>query len=152
MEYILLILLILVLGAYITMRLVIKAKINQEKTEIINILNKYGTYYKENNLFEYKSNLYKVAFLVVKQEEELIINNTYIFEKFYKTKNELLNVEYLNDDIFKTLVIVYPSNAPIKRYINENELVFIDNIFVSDKYLLTQKYYLEELLQSGIDL
>lgn len=67
---------------------------------------------------------YDVAFFRVPLQAELTINSIRTFEISSFRKTTRVTTDRLWDKSVMTLVVVYPSLHPIKRFINENEMVF----------------------------
>jgi hypothetical protein len=98
------------------------------KSITIDILNKYGkTIIKEKSLlFEINKNVYEILFYKIAENHELTINSKLIWEVHTKTGSQLINQKsFLNSD-YPKIIILYPIATKIKRFINENEMVFID--------------------------
>lgn len=93
--------------------------------------------------------IYELLFFYVPTQGELTINSRTIWEVRSMTKSILVNQSiFLSSDKPK-IVIIHPSTLPIKRYINENELVFVNfNDFFYNMYVV--KYHeIEQFFQTN---
>ncbi|BCR35807.1 hypothetical protein [Mariniplasma anaerobium] len=98
------------------------------KSETIDILNTYGkTIIKDKSLlFEINHNLYEILFYKIAEKHELTINSKLIWEVHTKTGSQLINQKSFLTSDYPKIIILYPIATKIKRFINENEMVFID--------------------------
>jgi len=101
-------------------------KINQEKA--IDLLKKHGTITKKdkNLLFETSTQTYEILCYKISKTHELTINSKAIWEIHMKSKSTLINQTSFLSSKYPKIIIVYPIDTKIKRFINENEMVFID--------------------------
>ncbi len=71
-----------------------------------------------------KQATYDVCLFHVPSQAELTINSIKVFEVSSFRQHTYVKTEGLWDRQTLTLIVVYPSLHPIKRFINENEMVF----------------------------
>jgi hypothetical protein len=100
---------------------------DNKEIEIIEMLRQYGRLVStgKTHYFEFKGETVKIVFFHVPAQAELTINSKTIWEVKYYQTTRLINQSKLTETTQDTWVIVYPSVQPIKRYINENEMVFV---------------------------
>lgn len=96
------------------------------KNKVINIFNNYGETLINNKdfLFKYKKRTYEVYFQNVNLKKEISINNEKTWQ-IYGSPNILLNMDRLAENNKPKIVIIYPTEEKIKRYINENTVEFV---------------------------
>ena len=75
-----------------------------------------------------------------------MINSPRIWEVRSGSGQKLINQAYLNDTKIKKIIIIYPEVPPIKRYINENEMVFIKTSLFNNMHVIPF-HLLEQLLK-----
>lgn len=137
-----------VLGFLILSRLE-KKHLNQMKDEYLHLLSNYGSLeHKEGTiLFHMQNKTIEILFFVLKMNEELVINSRVMWEVFRAQKAMLYDqTEFLKSDIDKW-IIVYPSILKIKRFINENEMVFVKHKDPIYDYQLILAIDLEDYLE-----
>lgn len=123
----------------IIVSILIKYYENKREQKIVNktlnILNKYGKTYFENKkyYFLYKKRTYELYFQYVAQGKEVSINNETTWQ-IYGNPNTLINQDRLAKNNKYKIVIIYPNEEEIKRYINESEVEFV-------RFQLTYTYY-----------
>jgi hypothetical protein len=100
-------------------------KLFQQKAT--HILSKYGTISHENHMLTFiqKDIKYQIIFFYLPLNHELTINSKVIWEIKDQFKSKLINQERLLASKLPKIVVCYPSQTRIKRYINENELEFV---------------------------
>lgn len=103
-----------------------KLRENKE-SEIYEMLRQYGRLVStgKTHYFEFQGDTIKIVFFYLPVQAELTINSKTIWEVKHLTQTTLINQSKLTENAHDTWVIVYPSKHPIKRYINENEMVFV---------------------------
>lgn len=112
---------------------------NKREQKIVNktieIFNKYGKTYIENKkyYFQYNKRTYELYFQYVAQGKEVSINNETTWQ-IYGNPSTLINQDRLAKNNKYKIVIIYPNEERIKRYINESEVEFVD-------FQLTYTYY-----------
>ncbi len=94
-----------------------KEKISQMRQLLMN----YGKL--DGNDYQIGKQNYHIHFFKVTRGE-LILNSPIIWEVKNGRGSKLYDQRHLKDHHQK-IIIVYPSVMPIKRYINENEMVFV---------------------------
>jgi hypothetical protein len=124
----------LYLGIYIFQR-----KRNQRiRNEVLSLLNSKGLVSTDHGrqFFKINDKTYELLFFYVPSFAELTINSKIIWEIKDSSKSRLFNQSHFLSSPFEKLIIVFPSQVAIKRFINENELVFVkynepfNNIYV----------------------
>ena len=122
------------------------------KDNAINELKKYGKIEKidQKLIFTHQDQTVEILFFVLKNNEELIINSRVMWEVFQFNKAMLIDqTEFLKSDYIKW-IIIFPGVHRIKRFINENELVFVqkEDFFYDYKIILNieLKDFLEDLV------
>jgi c-di-AMP phosphodiesterase-like protein len=90
-------------------------------------LSKYGKLYQDQkiDLIDINSETYQVLFFNVYQNAELTVNSKTVWEIKSQGKPLIINQSGFLSSNYKKIVIIYPSTYKIKRYINENELEFV---------------------------
>ncbi|AUD65322.1 hypothetical protein BK011_06325 [Tenericutes bacterium MZ-XQ] len=98
------------------------------KDKAVGILEKYGTIERKDKRIWFHKNgeTYEILFYKILKNHELTINSKYIWEIHRSSGNLLINQNGFLIGEHKKLVIIYPLESKIKRFINENEMVFID--------------------------
>ena len=115
--------------------------------DIRQLLSEYGTI--DGNHYQIKDQTYDIHFFRVTSGGELIINSPIVWEVRNGSGQRLYDQKHLKDKKQK-IVIVYPTTTPIKRYINENEMLFITyKHYFNDMYVVRideLKPFLKEML------
>lgn len=114
-----------------------KARLLQE--EIYHKLNTFGKVYDQDHhvLFDYQDETYEVLFFRVGLNSELTINSKTIWEIRDAGSSRLIDQSSFLSSPYKKIVFIYPSTLVIKRFINENEMVFVKiNQAFYDMYVL----------------
>ena len=143
LEYIIIIFSLMITGYFIFKWMHQRLK-NQKSTEILNILKQYGevTEHGKNYQFKHASLLADIQLFYLPMHSELTINSKTIWEVRMMHKSQLINQSQLTSTQTLKWIIVFPSNQPIKRYINENELEFVKP---SDVFYHMQVMHIEGL-------
>jgi hypothetical protein len=125
-EYVIVITIMMVAGFLIFQIMHKKLRTNKE-LEIISVLSQYGKVVTlgKKHFFEYNQKEIEIVFFYLPMQSELTINSKTMWEVKTMHKSKLINQSLLTSSNHLKWVIIYPSNQPIKRYINENELVFV---------------------------
>lgn len=126
LKYILIIVAIIIIaGTIIFINMKQKQKVRSESVEM---LKQYGKviFNDKQILFETKKDVYEILFYKIALNHELTINSKLIWEIHTNTKSQLINQSSFLSSKYKKIVILYPIATKIKRFINENEMVFID--------------------------
>lgn len=74
----------------------------------------------------YGGQTYQLLFYKIPFSQELTINSKLIWEIHYAGGSRLINQTHFLSSKQPKIVIIYPSAIKIKRYINENEMVFVE--------------------------
>lgn len=125
-----------------------KQKTNKQKS-LTEILETHGKLTTEDKKIMYKihDELYEIIFYYVPFNGELTINSKTIWEVRSGYQNRLVNQKSLLSSPHKKIIIVYPTQQRLKRFINENELVFINyNDFFYNMYVIAAED-LEKLIK-----
>lgn len=101
-----------------------KQKDDKLKKQIHALLNQYGVL--QHHQYEIKNQTFDIHYFKVGVNEELVINSPIVWEIHGGTGSRLIDQKHLKDHREK-LIIVYPSKQPIKRFINEHEMVFVNH-------------------------
>ncbi len=119
------------------------------RLEVIETLKKYGELVLENKrtLLKIKEQTFEILFYKIRKNDELTINSTTMWEVHRSGGSFLINQSQFLASPYPKIVIVYPIETQIKRYINENELVFIDEKDVFYQIRVVKKNQLENVLQ-----
>ncbi len=102
--------------------LFIKKKEKERIKSIQAILSKYGNL--SGHHYEIGEHHFQVHLFNVTHNAELVINSPTVWEISQGSNRRLIDQSVLKSDTEK-IIIVYPNEEPIKRYINENEMVFL---------------------------
>ncbi len=143
MYYYLLIIPVIALFTFLLIRN--KTRGNMIIDETTEIMYKYGTYDKDNQILALKDETYHIIYFKVPRQAELIINSPKIWEVRSSFGQKLYDQTRILSNPGKKIVIIYPDVQPIKRYINENEMVFVKKTFFNQMYIIPI-YELENLL------
>jgi hypothetical protein len=121
------VILILMLLGFVVYFLMLRRLKKAKEAEFISLLNHYGSVeeIEDKTILTLNSETYQVVFFYVPFQGELTINSKTIWETKVGRHVTFTNQTDLVNAPLKKLVIVYPSAQKLKRFINENELVFI---------------------------
>lgn len=151
-ETILIVVFSLAIALYLTVFMLQTYKNNKLKQEILSLCETYGTLSKKSqkDYIDIHGKHYELLFFYVPSQAELTINSRTIWEIRSASKSNLINQSiFLSSDKPK-IVVIHPSTSVIKRYINENELVFVNfNDFFYNMYVV-RHHDLEKLFQAGV--
>jgi hypothetical protein len=106
-------------------------------SETKNMFAQYATFNEEKQMLTINDDTFKVIFYRVPYHAEFTINSPTIWEIRTNAKQKIIHTASLLSGSEKKLVVIYPYNSRIKRYINENEMVFIDDTFFLNMYMIT---------------
>jgi hypothetical protein len=139
---------ILFLGIYLFQRRR-NAKIKQD---VLLLLNEKGQVSFEHgkHFFHFNNNTYELLFFYVPLFADLTINSKTIWEIKDSSKTRLFNQSHFLSSPYKKLIIVFPSQVAIKRYINENELVFVKYNQMFNQMFIVRTFELPILLEEDI--
>ena len=116
---------------------------------IIEKLSTYGNIFVVDGktMFSFQDKQVEVLFFTLKSTEELVINSRVMWEVFRLNKAMLYDqTEFLKSEEQKW-IIIYPSISRIKRFINENEMVFVKAFDQVYDYQLILHIELEDYLE-----
>lgn len=122
------------------------------KDKSIETLEKYGTIEKKDKKIWFHKNdeTYEILFYKIMKNHELTINSKYIWEIHKSSGNLLINQNGFLVGEHKKLVIIYPLESKIKRFINENEMEFVDEHDEFYNMRLIRFTHLESFLKEEI--
>lgn len=126
-----------------------KKRFRDIKQGIIEKLSTYGTIFVVDGktMFSFQDKQVEVLFFTLKSTEELVINSRVMWEVFRLNKAMLYDqTEFLKSEDQKW-IIIYPSISRIKRFINENEMVFVKAFDQVYDYQLILHIELEDYLE-----
>lgn len=99
-------------------------------------LKTYGTFDEHTQQLSVANQTFKILFYKVPKDAEIMINSPKIWEIRTSYNQKLINqTTFLAGDL-KKIVLIYPEVQPIKRYINENEMVFAKHTFFHNMYVI----------------
>ena len=123
------------------------------KNEVIDLLGQQGEviHNDKQTLFKGKHKTYEVLFYKIGKTHELTVNSPMIWEILTKTNSRLVNQSNFLSSDYEKIIILYPMTSKLRRYINENEMVFVD---YRDVFLNMRLVKLSELtrLLSDVEL
>lgn len=98
------------------------------KSDTIHKLEKYGkiSIKDKHVLFHIQKNTYEILFYKIAINHELTINSKMIWEIHTKSGSQLINQTSFLSSAYQKIIVLYPISTKIKRFINENEMVFVD--------------------------
>jgi hypothetical protein len=146
-----LIVLLLAFAVFLLIQVSIMNKRKAVKQDVLKTLKKFGEVIEVEDkvFFNYKENTYQILLFNVPIGSELTINSKTIWELRQGGSSKLFNqAKFLCGDHPK-IVITYPSAATMKRYINENEMVFVEANKPFHNFNLVRSYELYALLEEG---
>lgn len=123
-----------------------RKKHNEFKEKAYAILNTHGIVSDngKSTFFEFKDKTYEILLYKIAKTHELTINSKYIWEVHMKSRSTLINQMYFLKSELPKIVIIYPMETRIKRFINENEMEFVD---YKDEFYNMRLVKLDELDQ-----
>ncbi|OHE42066.1 MAG: hypothetical protein A2102_04410 [Tenericutes bacterium GWF2_38_8] len=112
---------------YVVISTIHKKKSEELKSEVIEKLKTYGKITEEQKklYFETEKEKYQLLFFYAPSSSELTINSKKMWEIRDASGSRLFDQTSFLSSTYEKLVIVYPLTTKIKRYINENEMVFV---------------------------
>lgn len=126
-----------------------KKRFRDIKQGIIEKLSAYGNVFVVDGktMFSFQDKQVEVLFFTLKSTEELVINSRVMWEVFRMNKAMLYDqTEFLKSEEQKW-IIIYPSISRVKRFINENEMVFVKAFDQVYDYQLILHIELEDYLE-----
>jgi len=129
-----------------------RKKIKVVKMTTMALLERYGKVKQEKGhlFFTTKSEKYEVLFFKVPKNSELTINSKIMWEIITGTTSRVINQTSFLSSEYSKLIMIYPSTQVIKRYINENEMVFVKPNDSFYDLRLIREFELETILKEGI--
>jgi len=138
-----------VIIGFFVMSIFEKKRFRDIKQGIIEKLSAYGNVFVVDGktMFSFQDKQVEVLFFTLKSTEELVINSRVMWEVFRLNKAMLYDqTEFLKSEDQKW-IIIYPSISRIKRFINENEMVFVKAFDQVYDYQLILHIELEDYLE-----
>lgn len=137
---------LLIAGIILVGILINKAQSKKIKNAILAKLSKKGSVYLKNkqHFLKIKNEEYEIIFYYLNNKTELSVNSPRIWEEKSSVSN-LVDQSKLTKSPGIKIIIVYPSTNRILRYINENEVEFIETKLTYNFYLITYNK-IDELL------
>lgn len=138
-----------VIIGFFVMSIFEKKRFRDIKQGIIEKLSAYGNVFVVDGktMFSFQDKQVEVLFFTLKSTEELVINSRVMWEVFRLNKAMLYDqTEFLKSEEQKW-IIIYPSISRIKRFINENEMVFVKAFDQVYDYQLILHIELEDYLE-----
>lgn len=117
------------------------------------LLETYGKLSTEHHhvIFETHHQKYNILYYNVPINQELTINSKIIWEVRSAGKSVLINQKHFLSSPYPNIVIVYPTQMKMKRYINENEMEFIHYKRMFYNMYMVRPEELEDLLKEICD-
>lgn len=127
-------------------------KFELAKTETKVLLNRFGQVSEHGKHITFKTlkQTYEVLFVFVPVFSELTINSKTKWEIKTGSRSEIRDMSHMLSSDHEKLVIVFPTDIKIKRYINENEMVFVEPQDYFYQMHVILKTELENSLKRGI--
>jgi len=128
-----------------------RKKIKVVKMTTMALLERYGKVKQENGhlFFSTKTEKYEVLFFKVPTNSELTINSKVMWEIITGTTSRVVDQSSFLASEYSKLIMIYPSTQVIKRYINENEMVFVKPTDYFYNFRLIRDFELETILKEG---
>lgn len=142
----------LVVAVYFIFLIFNKKKLEKVKLETISSLSQYGIIHHEGKklLFKTAKRDYQVLFCNISGSSELVINSRIKWEILNSGTSRILDQSVFLASTNPKIIIVYPTVQVIKRFINENEMVFIKPTdYFYDMHII-RDVELEDVLKEGI--
>jgi len=136
---------------YIIISIIHKKKTEEIKTDVIEKLKTYGKISEEQNkmFFETEKEKYQLLFFYAPSSSELTINSKKMWELRDGSGSRLFDQTAFLSSSYEKLVIVYPLSTKIKRYINENEMLFVKPKDHFYEMRVIRHFELDELLKEN---
>lgn len=118
--------------------------------ETLDVLSDYGDVERSDDSIRFKTEkaCYDVIFFHVPHGAELTVNSKTVWEIAQYGRSKLIRQDLTGEQ--KRLIILYPAETIPKRYINENEMVFVRSDEPFYNTYLVRKSELETLLKKKI--
>lgn len=140
------------LAVYIIFIVLDKQKLEKIKNETIAILSQFGEIHNEGKKIKFKTKKrdYQVLFCYVASRGELVINSRTKWEIIIMGTSRVLDQSVFLASNLPKIIIVYPTIQVIKRFINENEMVFVKPTdYFYDMHVI-RDIELNDVLKEGI--
>ncbi|MBU1141476.1 MAG: hypothetical protein KKG64_03030 [Firmicutes bacterium] len=142
----------LTLALYVILVILQKKKLDVIKGQTVSLLKHFGHIVIKDKkiLFTTQRRSYQILFFFVATNAELTINSRTMWEIINSGTSQVIDQSIFLSSEHSKLVIIYPSTSAIKRFINENEMVFIksqDHFY--DMHVI-RNFELESLLSEDV--
>lgn len=126
-----------------------KKKSEQVREETKKLFEEYGKLSMEHHHLIYETNekKYNILYYYVPSNQELTINSQTIWEVRTSSKSLIINQKHFLSSPYPKIIIVYPTEMRLKRYINENEMEFITYKRMFHNMYVIKPHELEDLLK-----
>ncbi|MDY0075086.1 MAG: hypothetical protein WC992_01215 [Acholeplasmataceae bacterium] len=113
------------------------------------LLKTYGelTHKHHHQYLNINNQSYQILYFYVPVNAELTINSKIIWEIRDSSKSRLINQTSFLASSDPKIIIVYPTTLSIKRFINENEMEFVNYHTMFNQMYVIRHFELEKLLQ-----
>ncbi|MBE0700618.1 MAG: hypothetical protein IH571_02920 [Acholeplasmataceae bacterium] len=130
----------------------LKKKKKAKEAHMIDIINQYGKIEHRGHkiYFTTPKQTYQVLFYYIPVNGDLTINSKIVWEIRSSSKNILVDQRHFLSGEMTKLVIVYPTSVVIKRYINENEMVFVKATDRFHNMHVIRHFELDGVLKEGV--
>lgn len=109
-------------------------KDKKTRTQINHMLDMYGT--RIQHMYHIGDEKFELHYFKLDKQSELVINSPKVWEIHQGSSSRLIHQAQLSTGPQK-LIILYPNATPIKRYVNENEMVFVSHQhFFNNMYMV----------------
>lgn len=120
------------------------------RTTTIKKLQKFGLIKEDGKKISFTmgAEIFEILFFKLPVKTELIINSPTIWEAFRFGSSELIDQKMFLSSNKHKIIILYPATEVVKRYLNENELVFVKPTDIFYKMQLVRMSELDLFLKS----
>jgi hypothetical protein len=143
----------LLMLSYIGLSLYQKKISNQIKSKTLETIRTYGEISEMDGHLTVKIDhqVYEILYIQVPANAELTINSKNKWDIHQIGKSHIIDQSRRLSSPYPKIVIIYPSTLRIKRYINENEMVFVSYQDKVYDYYLVRLMELDDLLKRLTD-
>ncbi|PKK88856.1 MAG: hypothetical protein CVV62_01700 [Tenericutes bacterium HGW-Tenericutes-7] len=129
-----------------------RKKLEIIKMNTVTLFETYGKIKYENKrmLFITQNETYEVLYFGMSRNAELTINSRTMWEVINAGTSKVIDQTVFLASKYPKIVIVYPSTQVIKRYINENEMVFVKPQDQFYDLRLIRDFELDTILKEGV--